>query len=206
MLAIRPGTDEYGAFYAGYIARVADGAMAHAARSAAGRIPRGACRVWTRSAPAAPMAPGKWSLLQVLSHVSDTERVFGFRMLWFARGEASELPGFDQDAWVAAVSAAAAHARGTARRIRERACGNAGAAAVRSLMTSPIAAALANGNPMTVRALRVDDCRPRPAPPRWAARDAAGRSSLKFQSFRSAAFHRHLRASKRGGAYELLKS
>ena len=43
-------------------------------------------------------APGKWSIRQVLSHVSDTERVFLFRAFWFARGFDSPLPSFDEKA------------------------------------------------------------------------------------------------------------
>lgn len=31
-------------------------------------------------------APEKWSIRQVLNHVTDTERAFAFRALWFARG------------------------------------------------------------------------------------------------------------------------
>lgn len=31
-------------------------------------------------------APGKWSIREVLNHVTDTERAFAFRALWFARG------------------------------------------------------------------------------------------------------------------------
>lgn len=50
-------------------------------------------------------APAKWTLRQVLSHINDTERVFAFRALWFARGFEAALPGFDQD--VAAASAGA---------------------------------------------------------------------------------------------------
>jgi hypothetical protein len=42
-------------------------------------------------------AAGKWSLRQALSHINDTERVFTFRALWFARGFESPLPSFDQD-------------------------------------------------------------------------------------------------------------
>lgn len=42
-------------------------------------------------------APDKWSIRQLLSHVSDTERVFLYRALWFARGFDSALPGFDQN-------------------------------------------------------------------------------------------------------------
>ena len=49
--------------------------------------------------------PGKWSIREVLSHMSDTERVFAYRALWFARGYESELPNFDQDIAVANAEA-----------------------------------------------------------------------------------------------------
>jgi hypothetical protein len=42
-------------------------------------------------------APGKWSIRQLLNHVTDTERAFAFRALWFARGFSEPLPGYDQD-------------------------------------------------------------------------------------------------------------
>jgi DinB superfamily len=50
-------------------------------------------------------APDKWSIRQVLNHVTDTERAFAFRALWFARGFESPLPSYDQN--VAASSAEA---------------------------------------------------------------------------------------------------
>jgi hypothetical protein len=42
-------------------------------------------------------APDKWSIRQVLNHISDTERAFAFRALWFARGFDSPLPSYDQN-------------------------------------------------------------------------------------------------------------
>ena len=42
-------------------------------------------------------APDKWSIRRLLNHVSDTERVFLYRALWFARGFDTPLPGFDQN-------------------------------------------------------------------------------------------------------------
>jgi hypothetical protein len=42
-------------------------------------------------------APGKWSMRELLGHVNDTERVFMFRALWFARGFEDRLPSFDQE-------------------------------------------------------------------------------------------------------------
>ena len=49
--------------------------------------------------------PEKWSLRQLLNHITDSERAFAFRALWFARGFAAPLPGYDQD--IAAAGAAA---------------------------------------------------------------------------------------------------
>lgn len=41
-------------------------------------------------------APDKWSIREVVSHLSDTERLFVFRAFWFARGFDTPLPSFDQ--------------------------------------------------------------------------------------------------------------
>lgn len=49
--------------------------------------------------------PDKWSMRQLLSHVSDAERVFLYRALWFARGFDTPLPGFDQNIAVPAAAA-----------------------------------------------------------------------------------------------------
>jgi hypothetical protein len=45
--------------------------------------------------------PGKWSIREVLGHVIDSERVFGFRAVCIARGEKAPLPGFDENDYAA---------------------------------------------------------------------------------------------------------
>lgn len=50
-------------------------------------------------------APGKWSLRELLNHINDTERVFVFRALWFARGFTEPLPSFDQEIGVRGAGA-----------------------------------------------------------------------------------------------------
>lgn len=45
-------------------------------------------------------APEKWSAKQVLGHVCDTERVFAYRALRIARGDATPMEGFEQDDYV----------------------------------------------------------------------------------------------------------
>ena len=97
-------------------------------------------------------APDKWSLRQVLNHVSDTERLFLFRAFWFARGFDSPLPSFDEK-----VSAGAARADeiSWARHIEElRGARLATLTFFRNLPAEAwMRSGIASGNPFTVRAL-----------------------------------------------------
>ena len=47
-------------------------------------------------------APDKWCIKEVVGHLIDTERVFAYRAVSFARSDKSLLPGFEQDDWVRA--------------------------------------------------------------------------------------------------------
>jgi hypothetical protein len=45
-------------------------------------------------------APDKWSLREVIGHLTDGERVFGYRAFCISRGEAAALPSFDENVYV----------------------------------------------------------------------------------------------------------
>jgi hypothetical protein len=45
-------------------------------------------------------APGKWSVKEVIGHVSDSERVFAYRALRIARNDKTPMEGFEQDDYV----------------------------------------------------------------------------------------------------------
>ena len=46
-------------------------------------------------------AEGKWSVREVVGHLSDAERIFAYRALRFARGDSAPLQGFDENAYAA---------------------------------------------------------------------------------------------------------
>ena len=50
-------------------------------------------------------APGKWSLKDLLQHLTDVERIFTYRCLRIGRGDTTPLPGFDDNAFAAAARA-----------------------------------------------------------------------------------------------------
>lgn len=50
-------------------------------------------------------AEGKWSILEMVQHMIDTERIFAYRALCIARGEKASLPGFDENAYAATSGA-----------------------------------------------------------------------------------------------------
>ena len=46
-------------------------------------------------------AEGKWTVREVVGHIVDTERVFGYRALCVARGETLSLPPMDENLYAA---------------------------------------------------------------------------------------------------------
>jgi hypothetical protein len=97
----RPAPDEYAAYYAGYVARVPAGDIVAILETQIERT-----RALLASVPETmadhAYAPGKWTIREVIGHLSDAERVFAYRALRFGRGDTTELAGFDENAYVPA--------------------------------------------------------------------------------------------------------
>ena len=95
----RPAADEFAPYYGKYIARVPDGDLC---RILADQLAETLALI--RSIPEARgthrYAPGKWSIKEVFGHVCDSERIFSYRALRIARGDATPLPGFEQDDYI----------------------------------------------------------------------------------------------------------
>ncbi len=97
-------------------------------------------------------AEGKWSIPQLMLHIIDTERIFSYRILAFARGEKASLPGFDENVY---AETSYADKRNFQDIIEEYvSVRKATLSLLRSLSESQIQSkGTANGNPSTVRGL-----------------------------------------------------
>jgi len=147
----RPEPAEYAEFYRNYIAKVPDGSLLEILAKQPGNYRQLLTGVSDADA-AAPTAPGKWSIKQILGHLSDTERVISYRVLRFARGDEKELQGFEQDDY---VRTAGSNARSLDDLLAE--LENVRKATLALLNSLPegteMRRGVANGNPVTVRAL-----------------------------------------------------
>ena len=146
----RPTADEFAPFYAGYIDKVP--ATGPVAALEAQRHDIEALEGLPENTATYRYAEGKWSVKEVLGHLADAERVFGYRLLRVARADSTPLAGFDENAWAAI---APLHARPVAEVAAELlAVRGATLALVRSLDEAALLRpAVANGKSVSGRAL-----------------------------------------------------
>ena len=96
----RPQSDEYAPYYEKYVSLIAsddvisvlEGQRVQMTQLLAARSEReGNFRY----------APDKWSVKEVIGHISDAERIFAYRLLRIGRGDETPLSGFEQDGYIA---------------------------------------------------------------------------------------------------------
>ena len=102
-LIAKPRPDEHVEYYGKYVALVGDDAFTALAEQASSTPMR--LQAMSEEQAMHRYAPGKWSVKEVIVHVADAERVFAYRALRFARADTTDLPGFDEGAWVPASGA-----------------------------------------------------------------------------------------------------
>ena len=101
----QPAASEYVPYYGRYIALVPNGDILAQLERQAEETARLLAGLSAEQAEYR-YAPGKWSIKEVVGHVTDAERIFAHRALRFARGDTISLPGFDENAYVPAGEAA----------------------------------------------------------------------------------------------------
>jgi hypothetical protein len=96
----RPSENEYASYYSRYISLVSGSDVLSVLETQLEDITRLVGSV-TPERETYRYAPDKWSIRQVLGHLVDGERVFGYRAFCISRGESALLPKFDENAYVA---------------------------------------------------------------------------------------------------------
>lgn len=98
-----PLSDEYASFFQSYVERVPSGHdVIELLSQQMLLLPQLLQSLSDDDALRRP-TPDAWSIKQIIGHLSDCERVFAYRALCAMRKDQSPLPGFDQDAFVAAA-------------------------------------------------------------------------------------------------------
>ncbi|QCR21042.1 DinB family protein [Pontibacter sp. SGAir0037] len=95
-----PAPTEYADFYKGYVAAAANAGELLAGLEASKEYIAGMVQGLSEEQLNFRYQPEKWSVKEVLVHMIDTERIFAYRALRFARQDKTELAGFDQDNYV----------------------------------------------------------------------------------------------------------
>jgi hypothetical protein len=149
----RPAPAEYAAYFERYVTRVPEADVLRALEAQPAEWKEALSGV-SEERSRFRYAPDKWSIRQVLGHMIDVERVFGYRALSIARSDARPLPGFEENDYAASsghggCSLASLHAELEALR-------RSHALFFRHLPPEAVLrVGSANGNPVSVRALAV---------------------------------------------------
>jgi len=95
----RPDESEYAPYYSRYVSHVSEADVLHVLENQAVQLSQ-----LTSQVPADRekfrYGPEKWSIREVIGHLIDAERVFGYRAFCISRGERVSLPAFDENEYV----------------------------------------------------------------------------------------------------------
>jgi hypothetical protein len=98
----RPDATEYPPFFARYVAGVPEDDVVAALRDS-GREVLAVLAAIPDTRGGFRYGPDKWTIREVVGHMIDAERIFGYRALRLARGDATPLPGFEENEYARAA-------------------------------------------------------------------------------------------------------
>ena len=99
MISGQPLESEYAPYYQSYISQVSEVEILPVLRSQLDALDVLLGRV-TPERETYRYAEGKWSIREIVGHLIDGERVFGYRAFAIARGDRNNMPGFDQNEYI----------------------------------------------------------------------------------------------------------
>jgi uncharacterized damage-inducible protein DinB len=97
----RPQQGDYALFYENYVSLVPSGDFLEILRDQRRELV-GLLSPLSEDQAEFRYAPGKWSIKEVLGHITDAERIFAYRLLRIARGDETPLASFEQDGYIKA--------------------------------------------------------------------------------------------------------
>lgn len=97
----RPADGDYNPYFNKYISLVPSGDLVACAEGQVASL-RALLGSVSEDTSHHRYAPGKWSVREVVGHLTDVERVFSFRATAFSRRDPARLPSYDQDVWLPA--------------------------------------------------------------------------------------------------------
>ena len=95
----RPAPEEFAAYYGRYISLVPDSEILGLLRQQ-GEETLNMLKSRPESDGNLRYAPDKWTVKEIVGHLTDSERVFAYRALRIARADQTPMEGFEQDDWV----------------------------------------------------------------------------------------------------------
>jgi hypothetical protein len=99
MVSVRPEPHEYAPYYERYISLVADNDILTTLEK---QLSETVALLSSRSGADADFryAPEKWSVKEIVGHLTDSERIFAYRALRISRNDQTPIEGFEQDDYV----------------------------------------------------------------------------------------------------------
>lgn len=95
----RPSVNEYPEYYVPYVSLVPDGELLSILQENLEKMNSLAERLSEENS-LFRYADNKWSIKEVLGHITDTERIMGYRLMRVGRGDQTPLAGFDENLYV----------------------------------------------------------------------------------------------------------